>query len=359
MGKYTFIIHYSSRIIHYLSMSESFIQHVKRLILLVWVLILCVVGSTALFVGNAIGLITLQVKEPQLIASASTTALEKEALWHAPDTASIPDNDKGELIRYGRELIAHTSVYLGPRGKVRKISNGMNCQNCHLKAGTVPFGNNYARVASSYPKWRNRSGMVEGYEKRVNDCIERSLNGQHLDPDSREMQAMVAYLTWVGKGVQKGETLPGFGLVELEPLNRPANTEKGKSVYEKYCARCHGDEGEGQLAESGLEWTYPPLYGENSYNIGAGLYRLSKFASYVKANMPYGITFENPFLTDEEAWDVAAYVNSMPRPEKDLSQDWPDISKKPVDHPFGPYADGFSEEQHKYGPFAPIIATRQ
>ena len=75
--------------------------------------------------------------------------------------------------------------------------------------------------------------------------------------------------------------------------------------------------------------------------------------------MPYGVTFENPFLTDEEAWDVAAYVNSMPRPDKDLSQDWPDISKKPIDHPFGPYADSFSEEQHKYGPFDPIKAASQ
>lgn len=130
-------------------------------------------------------------------------------------------------------------------------------------------------------------------------------------------------------------------------------------MYDNYCARCHGADGEGQLAESGLEWTYPPLYGDNSYNFGAGLYRVSKFASYVKSNMPYGVTFENPFLTDEEAWDVAAYVNSMPRPEKDLSADWPDISKKPVDHPFGPYVDEFSEEQHKYGPFAPIKAAYQ
>jgi thiosulfate dehydrogenase len=83
------------------------------------------------------------------------------------------------------------------------------------------------------------------------------------------------------------------------------------------------------------------------------------FASYVKYNMPYGVTFENPFLSDEEAWDVAAYVNSMARPEKDLSGDWPDISKKPFDHPFGPYADGFSEEEHKYGPFDPIKAAYQ
>jgi thiosulfate dehydrogenase len=110
---------------------------------------------------------------------------------------------------------------------------------------------------------------------------------------------------------------------------------------------------------NGLEYTYPPLYGEHSYNKGAGLFRLSKFAAFVKSNMPYGVSYENPFLTDEEAWDVAAFVNSMPRPEKDLSGDWPDIAKKPFDHPFGPYADGFTEEQHKFGPFDPILRETQ
>jgi thiosulfate dehydrogenase len=70
--------------------------------------------------------------------------------------------------------------------------------------------------------------------------------------------------------------------------------------------------------------------------------------------MPQGTTYEKPVLTDEEAWDVAAYVNSMPRPSKDLSMDWPKIAKKPFDHPFGPYVDPFSEEQHKFGPYKPI-----
>jgi len=76
--------------------------------------------------------------------------------------------------------------------------------------------------------------------------------------------------------------------------------------------------------------------------------------------MPFNqATHNNPKLTNEEAWDVAAYVNSQPRPSKDMSKDWPDISKKPFDHPFGPYADGFSETQHKYGPYKPIISKQK
>ena len=110
--------------------------------------------------------------------------------------------------------------------------------------------------------------------------------------------------------------------------------------------------------ENDVEWKYPPLWGESSYNTGAGLFRLSRFAGYVKANMPNGATYDNPILTDEEAWDVAAYVNAMPRPHKVFAADWPDISKKPFDHPFGPYADAYTEQQHKFGPFDAIKKSK-
>ncbi len=324
--------------------------------LLVQILLVCVVGATAIYLTVEFGLVSLRT-------SIDVTAeqgigvpppYEGAILWEAPDTSSIPHTKAGELIRYGRDLIVHTSRYLGPQGSVNPLSNGMNCQNCHLKAGTVPFGNNYGKVAATYPKYRNRSGTVEGFEKRVNDCIERSLNGEKLDVGSREMQAMVAYLKWVGKDVEKEDSFAGFGLKELEGLNRPADPVRGKLAYSMYCLRCHGENGEGQLSMDKREWVYPPLYGGQSYNIGAGLHRISRFAAFIKVNMPLGVSYENPFLSDEEAWDIAAFVNSMPRPSIDLSMDWPDISKKPVDHPFGPYADEYTEEEHKYGPFDPI-----
>ncbi|HCW09010.1 MAG TPA: cytochrome C, partial [Cytophagales bacterium] len=241
-------------------------------------------------------------------------------------------------------------------GKIAAVTNGMNCQNCHLNAGTKLFGNNYSAVASNYPKFRDRSGTIESIERRVNDCIERSLNGKPLDDDSKEMKALVAYITWVGKDVPKKATPQGAGIEKLQLIDRAASPQKGKWVYEKNCMRCHGNNGEGVMNENGLEWKYPPLWGDHSFNIGAGLLRLSRLAGYVKANMPYEVaTYNNPVLTDEEAWDVAAYIASMPRPAKDISKDWPDISSKPFDHPFGPYADGFTEAQHKYGPFAAII----
>lgn len=277
--------------------------------------------------------------------------------WVAPDTSRIPHTAEGMLIRYGRELIANTSHYLGPRGKIAAISNGMNCQNCHLDAGTRPWGNNYSAVFSTYPKYRDRSGTVESIYKRINDCIERSLDGQPLDSASREMQAIYSYIRWLGGNVPKGVRPPGVGITDIPYTNRAADTAKGRIIYEVKCTRCHGPQGGGILDADSSRYIYPPLWGIHSYNTGAGLLRLSRLAGYIKDNMPFGASHTAPQLSDTEAWDVAAFINSRPRPQKIFPGDWPDISRKPFDHPFGPYADSFPESQHKYGPFLPIKAA--
>lgn len=282
-------------------------------------------------------------------------SLTDNSCWTGAGKYQIPIDSAGEIILYGRNLIENTAYYIGPKGTVAKLSNGMNCQNCHLDAGTKPWGNNYGAVASTYPKFRDRSGSIESIEKRVNDCLERSLNGKALDSESKEMRAIVAYIKWLGKDIPKGQKPKGTGIMDIPFLQRAADPEKGKIVYHQTCEKCHGKNGEGQLNTEGFGYVYPPLWGEHSYNIGAGLFRLSRFAGYVKNNMPNDpINYHYPKLTDEEAWDVAAFVNSQPRPKKDLSKDWPKISTKSFDHPFGPYADTFSEKQHKYGPFAAI-----
>jgi thiosulfate dehydrogenase len=278
-------------------------------------------------------------------------------VWAAPDTNTWAQTDQAEQLRYGRELVANTSAYLGPEGSIARTTNGLNCQNCHLDAGTRPFTNNYALVASTYPRFRARSGTEETVHKRIADCFQRSLNGQAPDSLSVEGKAIAAYVLWVGSGIQKGETPTGAGLEVIDFLDRAADPEAGAKVYVEKCQSCHQPNGQGLTNGKG-GYAFPPLWGPNSYNHAAGLYRLSRFASYVKQGMPLGATHETPLLTDEEAWDVAAYVNSQERPGYDLRADWPDVSGKPVDHPFGPYSDTFPELQHKYGPFKPIKAAR-
>jgi thiosulfate dehydrogenase len=294
-------------------------------------------------------------------AKETFSATLDDSAWIAPSL--YYDDVEGEerkKIIYGEELIANTSIYLGPKGSVAQISNGMNCQNCHLNAGKTNWGNNYSAVFSTYPKFRDRSGAVETIYKRVSDCFERSLNGTAPDSNSKEYQAIYAYIKWVGQDVKKGEKPIGSGIEKLPFLERAADPIKGKQVYTSQCLSCHGANGEGQLSLSGTSFVYPPLWGQDSYNSGAGLFRISNLAGYLHSNMPFNqSTHSNPKLTSEEAWDVAAYVNSQPRPLKDLSKDWPDISKKPFDHPFGPYADGFTETEHKFGPYKPIIAKQK
>jgi thiosulfate dehydrogenase len=294
----------------------------------------------------------------RLSGPGSTTKKSEKTGWVAPDTSALPKTPYGDLVRYGRDLIANTSYYLGPKGNVAHIANAMNCQNCHIGAGAKSYGNSFAGVASMYPLFRPRSGIIESIEFRIKDCILRSLNGKDIDSTGLEMRAMVAYLKWIGRDVPKGTKPAGAGSVEPPYLNRAADTLKGKMVYIAKCQVCHGKKGEGILKEDGVGFIYPPLWGNESYNIGAGLFRLGRFAGFVKYSMPLGATFEKPQLNDEEAWDVAAFVNSQPHPMKFFSQDWPDIKKKAIDYPYGPYADPFSEMQHKYGPFGPMKVYR-
>ena len=291
-------------------------------------------------------------KQQPAAAVKDSASLKTE--WIAPDTNSIAATEEGDLIRYGKNLIANTALYLGPKGSVAHVSNGMNCQNCHIDAGAKPYGNCFSAVASTYPTFRPRSGKIESIEFRINDCIQRSLNGKTIDSLSKEMRAMVAYLKWIGKDVAKGVKPKGAGSEDLPFMDRAANPEKGKIVFTTKCQTCHQKNGEGLLKPDGVTYQYPPLWGAYSYNVGAGLYRLTKFAGFVKNSMPFGATHKNPQLTNEEAWDVAAFVNSQPRPQKSFPQDWPKLETKSIDYPFGPYKDSFTEKQHKYGPFAPI-----
>lgn len=285
-----------------------------------------------------------------------------DSIWRAPSYYTDPIVDKSTryLVLYGEDLIAHTARYYGPKGSINQLSNGLNCQNCHLNAGKKLNGNNYGAVYATYPKFRARSGTYESIYKRVSDCFERSLHGVAPDSSSKEFAAIYAYIKWLGKDVPKQTKLKGTGIKPVLYLNRAANPVSGALVYTTHCVRCHGANGEGQLASNQIEYQYPPVWGSHSFTTAAGLFRIGNLAGFVKYNMPFKENDTTPYqLTDEEAWDVAAYINNMPRSVKTYVHDWPDPSKKPVDYPFGPFVDGFSEQQHKFGPYAPIVAAQK
>jgi thiosulfate dehydrogenase len=150
---------------------------------------------------------------------------------------------------------------------------------------------------------------------RLNGCLRRSLNGKDLPPDSREMQALIAYIKFVGTGTPDGVRLPGMGLKPIANPQAPPDSRRGQEVYAKSCAKCHKDDGQGELkASPGVGYSIPPLWGEASFNAGAGMAKTAYAASYIHDNMPFGISYVDPVLTIQQAWDVAAFIVSKPHP---------------------------------------------
>ncbi|HEY4877033.1 MAG TPA: cytochrome C, partial [Puia sp.] len=121
-----------------------------------------------------LGLVEFVLFEKKIKKDQPPVVVKIDSVWIAPDTSIIPHSAEGDLIRYGRLLISNTSDFFGPNGKIAHNANGMNCQNCHLDAGTKPWGNNYGGVASTYPKFRERRGSIENVFQRVDDCFRRS-----------------------------------------------------------------------------------------------------------------------------------------------------------------------------------------
>ena len=177
---------------------------------------------------------------------------------------------------------------------------------------------------------------------------------------SRQLAALSAFLRVLSTGISKDADVIGHGAGSMALLTRAADPERGRHVYVQHCAECHGESGEGIRegnTTDALGYLVPPLWGADSFNDGAGIYRLITIANFVHSNMPNGVNWADPLISEADAWDAAAYVVSQPHPHKaDLAADFPDRLKKPVDAAYGPYADSFSEAQHKYGPFQPIIA---
>jgi thiosulfate dehydrogenase len=321
-------------------------------------------SSKTILVMVLLGLGVVSVIGCQNNQSATTTkpATDTVAVFQPPDTSTIPHDDFGDMVRYGRDLVINTARYLGPSGTVgHYLGNKMNCESCHLDAGTRPFGYNFFSAHARYPQYRGRENAILDLSQRVNNCIERPMCGKPLPLDSKEMTAIVCYMKWLATGVPVGKRVNGDDLLELEYPKRAADPQKGEKVYTANCASCHGPQGQGQMQPDSSSYLYPPLWGEHSFQKGSSPSRVLKLAAFIKANMPYQKAYWNkPVLTDEESIDVAAFINDdriHPRPQKNHPEipDYPNLKVKPIDYDKGPYLDSFSEFQHKFGPYQPII----
>jgi thiosulfate dehydrogenase len=293
-----------------------------------------------------------------LISAGVGLSVIFSSLWVLKDPADNATLTAEPSIEYGRRLIRETAALLGPGHEdpqMRFSGTNMDCASCHLDTGTRTGTLSLMQTVNSYPRFSGRDGDERDLYDRINGCMTRSMNGTEISRDSTEMRSMVMYIenlneqfNAMGKSRQQVIAPPAF----VEP-DRAASVSAGELVYTERCSICHGDEGQGLAAGEDMKegYLFPPLWGPDSYNNGAGMTRVLTAARFIKARMPLG----QPDLSDDEAYDVAAYFNSKDRPQRaNLELDYPDLTNKPVDSPYPPYGDDFSQEQHRLGPFAPI-----
>ena len=204
------------------------------------------------------------------------------------------------MVSYGRDIFLDTQRYAA-----KYVGNKLNCQNCHLEAGRLPNSAPLWAAYVAYPAFRTKNEEVNTFAKRLEGCFRFSMNGRVPPADSVVVTALTAYAFWLATGAPVGANLEGRGYPSVAEPAQPASAQRGAQVYATHCAACH------QASGAGMPGTFPPVWGPDSYNMGAGMHHVPTAAAFIKANMPLG---QPNTLTDQEAWDVAAYVNSKPRP---------------------------------------------
>jgi thiosulfate dehydrogenase len=272
----------------------------------------CQAGYYAVLLASAC---TIERHEPVSQVADGPVAFHPAGFRVSVDS-EIPDGPLGASIRRGRAILLATGDSLPDF-----VGNALRCASCHLDSATRPFAAPWVGVYSRFPQYRSRNGKVNVIQDRINDCFQRSLNGKPLPAEGRDVRDLIAYMAFLSRGVAAGDEVPGQGFSQLE-LRLP-DRERGGEVYRTTCAVCHGDEGQGTVAATPA----PPLWGERSYSVGAGMARLRTAAAFIHRNMP----FDRPgTLTEQQAFDVAAFVNDRPRPDfPGKENDWPNGDPPP------------------------------
>lgn len=253
------------------------------------------------------------IARPQSSAAAQQQTARRRVPFRVPSENEMKDSVYRTSALRGRALLLATRDSLP-----HNVGNSLRCASCHIDGGlrrdAMPWVGSYAR----FPQYRARSGKVDLIEDRINDCFRRSMNGRALNPTGGDMRDIVTYFAFLSSGIPVGAEMEGQGFPRLQPLK--GDPARGASIFATTCVRCHGENGQGAFA--------PPLWGTRSYNVGAGMARINTAASYVHALMPIDRAQR---LTPQQAFDVATYINTRPRPDfPGKVHDWP-RGEKPVD----------------------------
>ena len=233
------------------------------------------------------------------------TATPASGSFKPPAADAIPDGPMGDMIRKGEQIFLHTAANAKPF-----VGNTLNCVNCHLDAGRLPDSAPMWGAYLTYPAYRSKTKSVDTFEERLRGCFMYSMNGKAPPQGHEVLVALQTYAYWMAKGAPVGEKLPDAGFLKLDKPAQKPDYARGQAVFEAQCVLCHGANGAGQ--RSGDTQVFPPLWGAQSYNWGAGMADVNNAAGFVKANMPLGMGHS---LSDQQAWDVAQYIDSQERPQ--------------------------------------------
>jgi thiosulfate dehydrogenase len=276
--------------------------------------------------GNGKGVTRNELTRARVALDLKPTELEIDP----PRFAKMLDEPNAKQLVLGMNLNKNTRDLLP-----KHVGGQLNCTSCHLNSGTVAHASPYIGLSPLFDHYyASRAGREVSLAERINGCFRRSMNGRPLAADSDELKAMIAYFDWMKGHHEKSAKIPGRGLVKVTAGLIP-NRDNGKKVYEAQCAVCHGLDGSG-LQNSRGENVFPPLWGDQSFNIGAGMARTGKAAAFVKGNMPMGAHPQFPLgqgnpLSDQDVTDVAEYFTHQQRPDfPDKVKDWPK-GDKPAD----------------------------
>jgi thiosulfate dehydrogenase len=247
-----------------------------------------------------------------LLLMVGLTALAQE-----PVSKEQIDDKLAEVVKLGEAIVENTTTH--PMSK-EYVGNALNCTSCHLNNGRHEKAGTFLGTATAYPAWSPRENRVITLEDRVLNCFMRSCNGTRPPLGSEVSVAVTTYITSLSQGqsLRMNSKRPvGPGAIKLLAVKPDqADIKRGASLYTSRCAECHQADGQGDKDN-------PPVWGERSYNDGAGLSSVENLAAWLKVAMP----LDDTNLTDQQALDVAAYVNSQKRSHFDLLKHLPTKEK--------------------------------
>ena len=263
-----------------------------------------VFGGVVVAAGEATGTASASVAASPA-GSAPALATAKPVSFAPPPDTAIPDNEFGKQVRLGRAIFTNTAV-----AAPAFVGNALRCVSCHLDAGRLANSSPLWAAYVVYPAYRSKTGQVNSFAERLQGCFLYSMNGKAPPLGDKVLAALESYAFFLAKGAPVGTTMAGRGYPTPAKPPLPMDYARGATVYAQKCALCHGVDGQGQSSHGAV--VFPPLWGPQSFNWGAGMSLVRNAAGFIKGNMPLG---QGNTLTDQEAWDVALFMDSHERPQ--------------------------------------------